>query len=98
MNIPISDIPEIYGRITSSTRIHTYGFARTMLPQYLWNLSNELNTPTKIRSHVNELFRNPAGSIWLTIVTAGSERKFNMARRSNSKDFSGVSGNTNKSN
>ncbi|OOV40711.1 hypothetical protein B1J93_16450 [Leptospira kirschneri serovar Pomona] len=39
-----------------------------MLPQYLWNLSNELNTPTKIRSHVNELFRNPAGSIWLTMV------------------------------
>ncbi len=62
-------IPEIYGRITSSTRIHIYGFARTMLPQYLWNLSNELNTPTEIRSHVNELFRNPAGSIWLTMVS-----------------------------
>ncbi|EMI72650.1 DUF1561 family protein, partial [Leptospira noguchii] len=68
LNILITGIPEIYGRITSSTRIHTYGFARAMLPQYLWNLSNELTTPTEIRSHVNGLFSNSAGSIWLAIA------------------------------
>ncbi|EMK22392.1 hypothetical protein LEP1GSC008_1622 [Leptospira kirschneri serovar Bulgarica str. Nikolaevo] len=39
-----------------------------MLPQYLWNLSNEFTTPTEISSQVNWLFRNPAGSIWLTIA------------------------------
>ncbi|EKO62873.1 PF07598 family protein [Leptospira kirschneri str. H2] len=64
----ITDIPEVYGRITSSTRIRAYGYARNMLPQYLWNLSNEFTTPTEISSQVNWLFRNPAGSIWLTIA------------------------------
>ncbi|MFA4796646.1 DUF1561 family protein, partial [Leptospira kirschneri] len=64
----INDIPEGYGRITSSNRIRAYGYVRSMLPQYLWNLSNEFTTPTEIRSQVNWLFRNPAGSIWLTMV------------------------------
>ncbi|UOG32139.1 DUF1561 domain-containing protein [Leptospira noguchii] len=65
----ITDIPEVYSRITSSTRIRAYGYARNMLPQYLWNLSYEFATPTEIRSHVNWLFSNSVGSIWLAIAS-----------------------------
>ncbi|EMO28398.1 PF07598 family protein [Leptospira interrogans serovar Bataviae str. HAI135] len=67
LNRRITDVPEVYGRISSSTRFYAYGFTRTMLPQYLWNLSNESATPTEIGSHINGLFSNPVGSIWLSI-------------------------------